>query len=79
MGVVVREKVKGSGKWWIFIHYKGKRHNRMVGSEKAAKEVADQIQARLTLGKGAFPEKVKPPAPTLKRYFKRFEENYKGT
>ena len=79
MGVTVREKVEGSGVYWVFIHYKGKRVSRKVGSERAANDAAAKIEARLTLGRGAFPEKVKPPAPRLKDYFKRFEQNYKAT
>ena len=50
-----------------------------MGSERAAKDAASKIQARLTLGAAAFPEKKKAPAPTLHRYFKTFERSYKAT
>ncbi len=79
MGVRTREKVEGSGVWWVFISHQGRRTSRKVGDRKAAREAARKIQARLTLGKGAFGEKAKPPAPKLRRYFKRFEANYKST
>jgi len=79
MGVRVREKIEGSGIFWVFISHKGRRTSRKVGGESAAKDAANKIQARLTLGKAAFGEKAKLPAPTLERYFKRFEANYKGT
>jgi len=79
MGVTVREKNKDSGEWWVFINHKGRRTSRKVGSERAAKDAASKIQARLTLGKGAFGQKAKLPAPKLKDYFKRFEASYRGT
>ncbi len=47
MGVIVREKVKGSGVWWIFINHQGRRKAKQVGSKKAAKEVAAKIEAKL--------------------------------
>ncbi len=79
MGVTVREKIKDSGEWWVFIAHQGRRTSRKVGGEAAAKDAASKIQARLTLGKGALPEKAKLPTPTLEQYFKRFEANYKST
>ena len=79
MGVRTREKVEGSGVWWVFISHQGRRTSRKVGDRKAAREAARKIQARLTPEKGAFGEKAKPPAPKLRRYFKRFEANYKST
>jgi len=79
MGVTVREKNKDSGEWWVFINHKGRRTSRKVGGEAAAKDAANKIQARLTLGAAAFPEKAKLPTPTLEQYFKRFEANYKST
>ncbi len=79
MGVTVREKVEGSGIYWVFIAHQGRRTSRKVGDCKAAREAARKIQARLTLGKGAFGEKAKLPAPTLEQYFKRFEKSYRAT
>ena len=34
MGVKVREKVKGSGEWWIFINHQGKRRSKKVAPRK---------------------------------------------
>ena len=76
MGVTVREKNKDSGVWWVFVAYKGRRTSRQVGSEEAATDAATKIQARLTLGAAAFPEKKKPPAPILSTYCERFQKNY---
>ena len=51
MGVKVKEKVKGSGEWWIFIDHKGKRKSKKIGRDKrVAQEVAKKIEAKLTLG-----------------------------
>jgi len=79
MGVRVREKVEGSGIYWVFVAHQGRRTSRKVGDRKAAREAARKIQARLTLGKGAFGEKAKLPTPRLKDYWKRFEASYRGT
>ncbi len=79
MGVRVREKIEGSGIYWVFVAHQGRRTSRKVGDRKAAREAARKIQARLTLGKGAFGEKAKPPAPTLQQYFKSFERAYRAT
>jgi len=79
MGVTIREKIKDSGEWWVFIAHQGRRTSRKVGDRKAAREAARKIQARLTLGKGAFGEKKKAPAPTLQQYFKSFERTYRPT
>jgi len=79
MGVRVREKIEGSGIYWVFVAHQGRRTSRKVGDRTAAREAARKIQARLTLGKGAFGERAKLPAPRLMDYWKRFEENYRGT
>lgn len=59
MGVRIREKIKDSGEWWVFIAHQGRRTSRKVGDRKAAREAARKIQARLTLGKSLFGEKAK--------------------
>ena len=50
MGVVTREKVKGSGIWWVFVNHQGQRRARRVGDRKTAEAVAIQLRARLVLG-----------------------------
>ena len=39
MGIKVREKISGSGEWWLFINHKGVRKTKKVGSEDSALEV----------------------------------------
>ena len=78
MGVRVREKVQGSGVYWVFINHDGKRVSKQVGSEAAAEKLAEQIQARLTLGQSALPER-KPNVPTLEEYYGRIKKNYLKT
>jgi len=75
MGVKVREKVKESGVWWVFISHGGRRTSRKVGSEKAALEVARKIEAKLTLGE-AFLQEKKPSVPTLEQYYETYEKPY---
>lgn len=36
MGVSVREKVPGSGVFWVFIHHQGRRKAKKVEKEKVA-------------------------------------------
>jgi len=51
MGVKVKERPEGSGIWWIFIDYKGKRKAKKIGKDKrTATDVAKKIEAKLTLG-----------------------------
>lgn len=47
MGVRVREKVKGSGVWWVFIRHKGKRRSKCVGDKRAAERLASRIRQRI--------------------------------
>lgn len=77
MGVKIREKVKDSGVYWIFVNHNGKRTSRQVGSLKAAEEAKTKIEARLTLGQWAPKEKA--AAPTLAEYYKRFTRVYLET
>ena len=77
MGVKVRERPAGSGVYWVFVDHERKRKAKRVGTEKAALKAKEQIEARLTLGKSAFPEaQKKPDVPTLAEYYKRFQRNY---
>ena len=75
MGVKVRQNIPGSGVFWIFVDHKGRRTSRRVGTEKAARKAAEQIQAKLTLGHEFITEK-KPPVPTVEAYWNRFESTY---
>jgi integrase len=75
MGVVCREKEKGSGVWWIFINHENKRTSRQLGRRSAAEAAAGQIEAKLKLGQEALPNKEKI-CPTVKGYWLRFESTY---
>ena len=51
MGINIREKPKGSGKWWIFINHKLQRRSLKIGPNKElAERIADNIRERLILG-----------------------------
>ena len=65
MAVLVREKVKDSGVWWVFINHQGKRRSKKIGDKATAKKVAKEIRARLASGDMGM---VKSKAPTLSIY-----------
>jgi integrase len=67
MAVIVREKLKGSGEWWVFINHKGKRRSKKVGTKKAANAVRREVEARLARGDMGM---VKERCPTLSSYGK---------
>ncbi len=75
MGVKVREKVTGSGVYWVFVSHNGRRTSRQVGSKKAALKVKTQIDARLTLEEEFLPEK-QPTLPTVGEYYQTFRKAY---
>src|SRR6185295_16230966 len=81
MGVKVKERVPGSGVWWIFINHNGHRKAKRVGSQEAANLAAKKIEARLTLGESALPEKPveKELKPTVAEYYKTFEATHMAT
>jgi len=65
MGVKVREKPKGSGKYWIFVNHQGKRISKFAGDEKTAHEIAEKIQAKIILGDLGIDRIQKRDCPTL--------------
>ena len=56
MGVKIRQ---WKGAWWVLINHQGARKAKRIGTgepgKKAAKQVAQQIQARLALGQAGLP------------------------
>jgi integrase len=50
MAVIVREKVKGSNEWWVFINHQGNRRSKKIGDKRAANSVAKEIRVRLAQG-----------------------------
>lgn len=76
MGVKVKEKIKGSGVWWLFINHNGRRKSKRIGSEAAAKEAAKKIEAKLVLkGFGILEDRAKPTA-TISYYCGLWLEDY---
>ena len=78
MGVKIRE---WKGAWWIFINHQGTRKAKRIGTgeagKKAAKQVAQQIQARLALGQAAFDRPQ--TSVTLEAYAETFLERIEQT
>jgi integrase len=72
MGVKVREKVKGSGEWWIFINHKGKRRSKKIGDKRAANAVKRKVEARLAKGDLGM---IREQCPTLSVYGKQWLES----
>jgi len=65
MAVIVREKVKGSGEWWVFINHKGRRRSKKIGDKRTANTVARKVRQRLAAGDlGMLREKC----PTVGKY-----------
>jgi integrase len=50
MGVRVREKVKGSGIWWVFVNHKGKRASQKVGDKRTANQLKKRIDSEIANG-----------------------------
>ncbi|HPJ68351.1 MAG TPA: tyrosine-type recombinase/integrase [Desulfobacteraceae bacterium] len=72
MAVKVREKVKGSGVWWVFVDHRGKRKAKKIGTDKKfAIDIAKKIEAKLTLGDLNINEFNKK-CPTLKEYARKW-------
>jgi integrase len=65
MGVKVREKVKNSGEWWVFINHKGKRRSKKIGDKRAANAVKRKVEARLAKGDLGM---IKEKCPTVAQY-----------
>jgi integrase len=76
MGVKVREKIKGSGEWWVFIHHKGIRKSKKVGDEETAIEVAKMLEAKITLKDFKMNSDDDKPTPLFKTYSKLWLDDY---
>src|SRR5438105_4420234 len=79
MGVSVREKVKESGEWYVFIRHNGDRAARKYESQEEADEVARAVRHAITLGqfdiaalrKQRESAEEKPTTSTLKDFFEK--------
>jgi len=65
MAVIVREKVKGSGEWWVFINHKGRRRSKKIGDKRTANSVARKVRERLASGDIGI---VREQCPTVGKY-----------
>jgi len=75
MAVLVRERPKNSGVYWVFSNHKGKRKAKKIGDKKLAYEAAKRINAKLTLNElGILSDK--PQAPVFKKYADNWLETY---
>ena len=74
MGVIAREKVKGSGEWWVFIHHNSQRTSKKIGTKKAAMDA--KIEAEKLLAKKDWHiEQMKPKQiPTLREYIEGWQK-----
>jgi integrase len=76
MGVKVREKLPGSGIFWVFINHNSRRKSKKIGmDEDLANEVAEKIKAKLVLGELDI-EKIEEPCPIFKDYCELWLEGY---
>jgi len=67
MGVNVREKVKGSGEWWIFANYRGKRRAYKIGGDKEYAEMKAKALEAEWADKN-MPLRSKNDVPTLRQF-----------
>lgn len=75
MGVNVREKIKGSGIWWVFINHDHVRKSKKIGPDKKlAEEVAEKLRAKIILGDMGFLKDEKK-SPTLKEYVDGWQDS----
>lgn len=77
MGVKVREKIKGSGIWWIFINHNGKRKAKQIGKDKrVADKIAKTIDAKIALGQFQLEEKAQEETVLL---FSKYADTWINT
>jgi len=79
MGVRVREKVEGSGEWWVFINHAGQRTSKKVGSHHAAKEAAKKIEREIALERFNLQEQQYRTATTFQEYAGKWLAGYVST
>jgi integrase len=75
MGASVREKIKNSGVFWVFVYHQGQRRSRKIGDLKTARAVADKINAKITLGELDF-EAEQTDGLTFREYSELWLEGY---
>jgi len=75
MGVRVREKVKGSGEWWVYVYRDRKRTAKKIGDKRTANKFARLMQEQLKLGQCP----TKSGIPTLEEFFQKVKRTYLAT
>jgi integrase len=75
MGVSVREKIKGSGEYWIFVLHDGQRMSKKVGEKEVADKLKKMIEAKIILGDFSI-EQEKAVDVTFKEYASKWFEDY---
>ena len=76
MGVRVREKVKGSKVYWLFINHDGRRKAKRVGDKKAAELAATKIRAKLAEGDATVLTRTPVTAPSAPLTFRELAEEW---
>ncbi len=71
MSVKIRKK---GGKWYVFVHYQGRRKAKCVGTRAAAEQVKRTLEAKLALGDLSFLNTEKPA--TFADYATGWEKQY---
>src|SRR5438067_1120630 len=67
------------GRWWLFIHHKGRRKAKCVGTDKrAADAVAAKIAAKLALGEFDLAREEKTRRP-FDAYYSAWLDSYART
>ena len=76
-----REKIKGSGVWWVFINHQGERESKQIGAYKAAVKAQQMIEADIALGQWSpgREETTRSLVPTVDEYFGTFNRTYLTT
>jgi integrase len=65
MSATVREKINGSGIWWVFIRHQGHRKSKKVGDKKTAAKIAKAINDNIVLKEFSLDEE---PEKTFGHY-----------
>ena len=73
MSVKIRKK---GGKWYVFVHYQGRRKAKCVGTRAAAEQVKRTLEARLALGDLGFLQTGNLETPTFEKYSTQWLKNY---
>lgn len=80
MGVKIREKIKGSNQWWIFVNFKGTRVSKYAGDLETALDAKKYFERQISCGIYVPPKKEeRKHMPTLREYYEEFRDSYLAT